>query len=564
MAGSTGSQYLADFLRGHGVSHVFYVPAAMIPALARMHERGMTCVNTHSEKAAAYMADGYARASHRPGVCIAQTVGAANLAAGLRDAYLACSPVIALTGGCSPESKHRHFYQEIDDFPIFGPVTKLNAQVDVVGRLPDLLRQAFRAATTGGPGPVHIEIAGYLAQILESEVDEELIVESPYTSYPAHRPAADSRQVVDALRGLADARRPVIVAGGGVAASGARAEVVELARRLAVPVATSLNGKGTISEDDDLSVGVVGQYSRSCANRVVSEADLVFFVGSHTGSQVTNEWSVPPPGAAVIQLDIEAEELGRNYPNTVSLLGDARTVLRQMIDAADAAGSNEAWLARVRETVAEWRASAEPLCRSDETPIRPERLCAELTRLLPPDCIVVAGTGHSGMWSGIYIELTEPGQTFLRAAGSLGWALPAAMGAKCAAPDRPVICFSGDGGFYYHMAELETAVRYGINVVVVVNNNHAYNQELPLFADAFGGSQTRGFEMWQFTELDLAEVARSLGCVGLRVERPGEIAPAVQEALQCGRPAVVDVVTDIDAQAPLAWAPQSNPSGITP
>jgi len=555
MTTMAGSEYLAQFLHACGVSHVFYVPAAMIPALARMHEHGITCINAHSEKAAAYMADGYARVSHRPGVCIAQAVGAANLASGLRDAYLACSPVVAVTGGRLPETKYRHVYQEIDDFPLFEPLTKLNVQVDAVKRLPDLLRQAFRAVTTGSPGPAHLEIAGFLGQILEEDVKHELILEARYTTCPAHRPAADPQDIGEAVRVLAAAQRPVIVAGGGVAVSSAQDELVELAQRLDIPVATSLNGKGSIAENHRLSVGVVGLYSRSCANRVVSEADLVFFIGSHTGSQVTNEWTVPAPGRSVIQLDIEAQELGRNYPNVVSVLGDARTVLRQLIDEVEASRCNQTWISRVHLLVNEWRTSVEPLRHSDAVPIRPERVCTELTRLLPPDCIVVVETGHAGMWSAMYLELTEPQQTFIRAAGSLGWGLPAALGAKCAAPGRPVVCFSGDGGFYYHLAELETAARYGINVVIVVNNNHSYNQETELFATAFGGRQTDGFEMWQFTEVNLAHVAESLGCVGVRVERPGQIAPAVQHALHCGRPAIVDVATDIEALAPPAWTP---------
>lgn len=560
MATMTGSQYLAQFLDAYGTSHVFYVPAAMIPALVQMHQRGITCVNVHSEKAAAYMADGYARVSHRPGVCIAQTVGAANLAVGLRDAYLAGSPVIALTGGRLPETKYRHVYQEIEDHPIFEPLTKFNVQVDTVSRLPDLLRQGFRAATIGNPAPVHLELAGFLGQILEDEVELDLVAEPRYASCPAYRPATDPQHVRDALRVLTGAQRPVIVAGGGVATSGAQVELVQLARLLDIPVATSLNAKGAINENDPLSIGVVGFYSRVCTNRIVSEADLVFYIGSHTGSQVTHEWRVPPFGTSVIQLDIEPVELGRNYPNVVSLCGDARTVLRQMIDVASVSASRGAWTSRGQELVTAWRKEVRPLCHSDAVPIRPERLCTELTRALPTDSIVVSGTGHAGMWAAMYIELTEPSQTFIRAAGSLGWALPAAIGAKCAAPERPVICFCGDGGFYYHLAELETAARYGIQVVVVVNNNHAYNQELELFADACGGRQESGFEMWQFNEVNLASVTESFGCVGIRVEHPDQIAPALRRALSCDRPVVVDVATDIEALAPLAWGPGVEPN----
>ena len=160
------------------------------------------------------------------------------------------------------------------------------------------------------------------------------------------------------------------------------------------------------------------------------------------------------------------------------------------------------------------------------------------------------------MWAGMYLDVNQPHQTFLRAAGSLGWGLPAALGAKCAHPERPVICFSGDGGLYYHLSELETAARHGINAVILVNNNHSLNMETELFADAYGGTQSSGFEMWKFRELNLAKVAESLGCLGIRVEKPSELQPALEEALASGRPALVDVDSDIEALAPAAWAPE--------
>ncbi len=198
---------------------------------------------------------------------------------------------------------------------------------------------------------------------------------------------------------------------------------------------------------------------------------------------------------------------------------------------------------------------------SDAVPLRPERLCREIEALLPADAILVSDTGHSGIWSGMHIELTRPTQTYLRAAGSLGWGLPAALGAKCACPDRPVLCFTGDGGFYYHLAELETALRYGINAVIVVNDNHSLSQETEVFDQAYGGKQRRGLEMWQFRDVDLAAVARAFGCHGERVERPEQIRPALQRALSCGQPAVVDVVTDIQVLGPLPWAPPEKVAG---
>jgi len=223
------------------------------------------------------MADGYARASAKPGICMAQVIGALNLAAGLRDAWLAHSPVIAMTGGREPKTKFRKVYQEIDDMPAFEPVTKFNATVDDVARFPDMVRQAFRAAVTGCPGPVHLQFRGNEGQIDIEEADMEPLCEPQFARVPAFRPEPDETSVRTALQILQAADRPVIVAGGGVRASGAEAELVGLAEALQIPVATSLNGKDAIPGNHPLSVGVAGTYSRESANRVVNAADLVCF-----------------------------------------------------------------------------------------------------------------------------------------------------------------------------------------------------------------------------------------------------------------------------------------------
>jgi acetolactate synthase I/II/III large subunit len=556
MPAMTGSRFFAQAMQAYGVTHVYFVPTIMLEALAEMEDLEIRRVMTHGEKAAAYMADGYARASRAPGICMAQTVGAANLAAGLRDAYLAGSPVIAITGGRQPESKYRHSYQEMDDFPLFEVVTKFNAQVDVVERFPDLLRQAFREATVGAPGPVHLELRGNHGHVAEEVGNLDLVFEESFRKVPAFRPEPETERVREASRALAEAQRPVIVAGGGVTTSQAAAEVVELAEKLSIPVATSLNAKDTILDSHPLSVGVVGTYSRWCANRVVAEADLVFFIGSHTGGQVTHNWKIPPIGTPVIQLDIAPEELGRNYPNRSSLLGDARSTLGRLIQAVELQAPRREWLQRVQDLVGQWRDEVAPLASSQAVPIRPERLCRELSEVMPPDGVLVSDTGHAGMWTGAIVELKHTGQRYLRCAGSLGWAFPAALGAKCALPDRPVLCFTGDGGFYYHLAELETAARFGINAVIVVNNNSSLNQEIPLFDAAYGGQQRgRAREMWVFNEVNFARVAEAMGCLGLRVERPAEIKEALTEALAANRPVVVDVTTDINALASSAWSP---------
>jgi acetolactate synthase-1/2/3 large subunit len=551
-----GAQVLAEMLRGYGVSHIFMVPAVLRRTMAEMERRTeIHRIHTHGEKAAAYMADGYARVSGRPGVCMAQVVGALNLAAGLRDAYLAHSPVIAFTGGRDPKTKFRKVYQEVDDVPAFEPVTKWNATVDAVERFPDMVRQAFRVATTGAPGPVHLQFRGNEGQIDQEEAEMESAVEPQFARVPPFRPPPDPDHLRAALDALQRAERPVIVAGGGVRASGAGPELVALAEALAVPVATSLNGKDCIPCTHPLSVGVVGSYSRESANRVVAAADLVCFVGTSAGGMTTHVWTVPRIGVPAVQIDIEPEVIGRNYPLKAGVLGDAKLTLAAMLAAADrsSASRRARWIETAQSVCREWREKYRPALESNAVPIRPERICAELSRHVPKDAIVIADTGHAGMWMGGMYDVADARQSFMRSAGHLGWAFPAGLGAKCAAPDRPVVVFTGDAGLWYHIAEIETAVRWKIPSVTVVNNNASGNQSKRGFDRIYGGQQTaKARELWTYTMVDFARVAEDIGAFGVRVERPGDFAGALERALSSGRPAIVDVVTDVEALAPLA------------
>ena len=552
----TGAECLADMLAGYGVTHVFMVPAVLRRTFAEMERRTKIArVHCHGEKSAAYMADGYARASGRPGICMAQVIGALNLAAGLRDAYLAHSPVIAMTGGRDPKTKFRKVYQEIDDVPAFEPVTKFNATIDEVARIPDMVRQAFRVATSGAPGPVHLQFRGNEGQLDVEEAEMEALVEAQFARVPPFRPEPEAAHVKAALDLLQKAERPILVVGGGARASGAGPELVALAQALQIPVATSLNGKDCIPGAHPLSVGVVGSYSRESANRAVTLADLVCFIGSESGGMTTHFWAVPKIGTPAIQIDIEPESLGRNYPLQASVLGDAKAVLGAMLKQADRASAKkrESWVKEISALRGDWYAKYKPVLESDSVPIHPARICHELTQHVPDDGIVVVDTGHAGMWMGGMYDLRKPTQSYLRSAGHLGWAFPAGIGAKAACPDRPVVVFTGDAGFWYHIAEVETAVRWKINSVTIVNNNGGGNQSKRGFDRAYGGTQTeQARELWTYNPMNFARLAEDMGALGIRVERASDIAPALARALAANRPAVIDIVSDIDALAPLA------------
>ncbi|HEX5508542.1 MAG TPA: thiamine pyrophosphate-binding protein, partial [Pseudolabrys sp.] len=360
-----------------------------------------------------------------------------------------------------------------------------------------------------------------------------------------------------ALDILQKAERPVIVAGGGVRASGAAKELVALAEALQIPVATSLNGKDNIPGTHPLSIGVVGSYSRESANRVVNRADLVCFIGTETGGMTTHFWAVPKIGTLAIQIDIEPESLGRNYPLQASVLGDAKAILSRMLAQADKASASKrrAWIEEISEIRAEWYAKYKPMLESDAVPINPARICHELSKNVPDNAIVVVDTGHAGMWMGGMYDLRTATQSYMRSAGHLGWAFCAGIGAKAACPDRPVVVFTGDAGFWYHIAEIETAVRWKINSITVVNNNGGGNQSKRGFDRAYGGTQTeQARELWTYNKMNFARLAEDMGALGIRVENPADIAPALKRALLADRPVVIDIATDIEALAPAAVA----------
>jgi len=264
---------------------------------------------------------------------------------------------------------------------------------------------------------------------------------------------------------------------------------------------------------------------------------------------------VPRIGTPVIQVDIDPTELGRSYPNAVGLMGDAKVTLRRMIEYLDPEHAKVEWARYAGKIVQDWKKELEPLRNSEVIPIRPERLCRELTDFLPANSLLVADTGFAGIWTGTMIYLTYPGQRYIRAAGSLGWGFPAALGVKCAAPDRPVVCFTGDGGFWYHLSEMETAVRCGIKTVTVVNNNSSLAQGSRGVQLAYGERLRKREELFKFREVNFARIAEEMGCLGIQVERPEEIAAALKTALAADRASVVEVITHHDFRAPDPWAP---------
>lgn len=553
----TGAEWLARTLAVNGTSHVFFIDAVLRRTLIELGTLGVTRVLAHAEKSAAYMADGYARIAGKPGICFAQSVGAANLAAGLQDAYLGHSPVIALTGREPPSLQYRNTYQELAHRPLYASVTKFSADVEEAADLPRLLRQAWREAISGSPRPAHLDLYGRSAAVVElGMVSEPVVVDRALQlTMPPYRPSPSDDEIEQAAAKLRGASRVVIVAGSGAAASGAGPEVLALGEALVAPIGTSLGARGIVPTRHRLSIGCPGNYAAPPANQIVHEADLVVFVGCHTGDQVTHTWRIPPLDTQVVQIDIDPTELGRSYRHTLGLMGDPKATLAKLLTAIGKPRRDTAFADRAAGMMAAWREARAALLASDAAPITPDRLCAEITAALPEDGILVADTGYSGIWTSTLIELNGTTQTYLRAAGSLGWAFPAALGAKCAAGKRKVICWSGDGAIYYHLTELETARRRGIAVVLVINNNSGFGQGWPNIQRQQGNKPGDVRELVRFGPTNFADVARVFGVKGIRVEEPGKIGPALREALAADETVVVDVATDIDCRAPEPWLP---------
>ena len=544
-----GQEYLAELVRRSGSTAVFFVPTFLYPPLVELAEDPIKRVLCHSEKAAGYMADGYAQASGMPGIVIAQGgPGATNLYAGLVDAWQSNTPLLAITPVLPNSRYHGNSYQEA--YVDFRPVTKYDAEVRTIDRMAEFFGKAYREMTTGAPRPVHLYLDGSL-ESEETEFDLRFL-DRRYFSYPAFRPRAEDDLVEQAVEELRHAERPVMVCGRGAIVSGAWTEVTALAELLDVPVTTTLGGKGSIDDRHPLALGVTGSYRRPSTDQVIAEADLVFYVGCHHGGAKTEARQSPVPGVRSLHIDINPAQPGANYPNVLPLVGDARTVLQQMLGVARSGRRNSHghWVAQAQKALREWREREYHQMHSDALPIRPERLATEIAAACPQDTLYVTDTGYAGTWAGVFMDLPA-GKNLLHCEGSLGWAFPAAIGAKAAVPERPVVAFTGDGGFFYHLTELETAVRNGINLVTVVLNNQAMAFQTHLLRSLWPTSRDLD-KLSEFGGTNFANMAREMGAWVARVTDPNEIGRVIKEAIDAGRPAVIDAVIDQSAVAPVS------------
>ena len=554
-----GGEALVRMLHLYGVDVVFGLCGdTSLPFYDALYRtgQGITHVLTRDERHAGYMADCYARVSGNVGVCEGPSGGGATyILPGVVEASESSIPVLAITTDISVSGRGRFTLTELDQEALFRPLTKWNRVIDRAVDLPRTVRAAFRQMTTGRPGAAHL---GLPFDVQRDPVDEADIWGEPELGrFPARPTGPDADSVAAATACIAASARPVFICGGGVVIAGAEAELQALAESLEAPVATTVSGQGSIAETHPLAVGVVGSNGGTLETRaIVDEADLVVFVGCRAGSVTTERWRHPAPGVQkIVHIDSDPAVIGAIYAPDAAVLGDARLALAALADAlAKDGGRRQGSEARQRIAVLKEQkfAAFDELARSDETPIRPERVVATLRALLPDDAILVADPGTPCPYFSAYFEQRRAGRHFIsnRAHGALGFALAGAVGAHFGRPGATCVAVMGDGSFGMAVGELETVARLNVPVTYVVISNSVFGW---IKAGQKSGYDARYFSV-DFSRTDHAAVAAAFGVKGWRVEDPAALETALRQSITHDGPALVDVVCQPlqDARAPVS------------
>lgn len=536
MSRVSGSYLIARTLRQEGVDTLFYLMGGPnYEIVNNAADLGIRTVDFRHEQAAAMAAHGYSRVTGKPGVTTAASgPGTLNLLTGQYNAYVDCAPMVTL-GGAGPISDFgKGGFQEIDQVSIFRPVSKLAIRPTEPIMYPEQVAAAFRAATNGRPGPVYIDCN---EDVLYAEIDEDDV---PFQARPPVIPRveADPEAVSEAVDLLEAANRPLVIAGGGVFWSTAWTELRELVERLGVPFYTTPISRGLIPDDHPLSFPA----ARSAAMR---EADLVLVVGTRLNWILTFGRRFAHD-ARVIQIDIHSDEIGRNRAVNVGLVGDAKAVLRQLIDAVDQTGRKytgrklSQWVNFLLEKHQEREERVAPLMNSNQVPIHPLRLCKEIREVMDRDAILTVDGNEILHYGRQSLPTYMPGHRLNSGVtGCMGVGLPYAIGAQLAKTDKQVISLHGDGSLGMNVMDFDTAVRYKLPILVVVSNNEGWTARVE-------NVRKPGRELG-FTRFE--KIAEALGGHGECVEKPGDIRPALERALASGVPAIVNVRTDPTARA---------------
>ena len=532
-----GTKALVTMLERNGVDTIFGYPGgSVIPIYDELYDSSLRHILVRHEQCAAHMADGYARASGRPGVCLATSgPGATNLVTGVATAYADSAPIIALTGQVGVGSLGLGAFQEVDAYSLLMPITKHNFRVLDVNRLPHAIKEAWQLCQTGRPGPVHVDLP---VDQMNSSVDDALLDETYYIKPPAE----DLSGLDEAVKWIREAKRPVILCGGG--AVNASDEVMALSRRLGAPVDATLMGMGVVPSSYELMMGPLGMHGRLAAMEMMNSADLVISLGSRFSDRTYGRrCRMQDPDGRVVHIDVDATEFGKHGHPCASIQCDCAKAVRMILDRLGQTSAGADWTARARA------AKSRCDCRMefDSSPIAPQSVMRELNEVIDGNTIVTTDVGQNQMWAMHYLNIERPRQLLSSGTfGTMGYGLPAAIGAKAARPDRDVVAITGDGGFQMVMQEMSTAIAEDLPVTVVLLNNGTLGmvrQWQKLFwNERYSATTLKG-------EPNFVKMAEAFGAEGIRVERTGEIREALEHAKGCGTSCIVEIMVDPDEHA---------------
>jgi acetolactate synthase-1/2/3 large subunit len=556
----SGAEAFVRMLQLHDVKYIFGLcgdtSLPLYDALYRL-DHGMTHILTRDERSAAYMADGYARVSGKVGVCEGPSGGGATyILPGVVEANESSIPILAVTTDVSVGARGRFTLTELDQESLFRPLAKWNRVIDRAADIPKLVRAAFTHMTTGKPGAAHL---GLPFDVQKDPVDEsDVWADKQLGRYPARRIGPDPHAVAAAAEILAAASNPVIICGGGVVISGAERELQSLAEALGAPVATTISGQGSISDSHPLAVGVVGSNGGTVQTRsIIERADLVMFVGCRAGSVTTERWRYPAPGKAkIVHIDVDASVIGVNYKADAAVVGDAKLCLEALAQTLvlfrPDLSKRKLGPAEIAAAKKEKFDAFRALAASNDAPIKPERVIAELQAVLPKDAVIVADPGTPCPYFSAYYELVETGRHFIsnRAHGALGYSMAASVGAHFGRPSAKVVSVMGDGSFGFTAGEMETIVRLKVPVTMIVISNSVYGW---IKAGQKSGFKERYFSV-DFSRTDHARVAEAFGVKAWTVRDPADLRKVLKQAIEHGGPTLVDIIAQPlhEARAPVS------------
>ncbi len=536
----TGSKAIIESLKKEKVDTIFGYPGGSIMPFydELLNEKKVRHILARHEQGAAHMAEGYARASGKAGVCVSTSgPGGTNLVTGIADAYMDSVPIIAMSGQVPTQLIGNDAFQEADMFGITMPITKHNFKITDIRDLPSTMKMAFHLAQSGRPGPVHID--------LPKDIQTgKLEYEYPKTvKLPGYKPKLVGHpvQIKKAVDMLTKAERPLILAGGGVIASNASRELVQLAKELMVPVTTTMMAKGAIDERHPLCIGMPGMHGKQAANWALQNCDVLFAIGCRFSDRITGNLESFAPEAKIIHVDIDTAEIGKNVPVALPIVGDAKNILTSILSELKkrkAKGKQGEWGKRMK--------TLREACDCDidygEMPIKPQKVMHELNKHLPKDAIVTTEVGQNQMWAMHFMKVGGPRQ-FISSGGlgTMGFGLPAAIGAKAAKPDKPVIDVAGDGSILMVSQEFTTSVEHDLPVIACTLNNNwlgMVKQWQKLFMEKRYASTCLG-KMPDFVKLAEAYCAK-----GERVVKPDQIGDALKNALNSDVAYLIDIMVD--------------------